>query len=89
MRAETLEILAGSRHPELSQDLPHIAAWIAAHSRYQLELQYCERKPLGRRLAHGIRLQAESEYVETILPEEIDLIMSMPEEMTRSPRAHS
>lgn len=76
MRSETREILAGSLRSELNHDLPHVSAWLAAHARYELELKYCERRPLGRRLAHGIRLQAEAQYVEAILPEEIERAMA-------------
>ena len=71
MRRDTNAILGGSRAPELSPDLPHVADWLAAHARYRMELVYSARNPAGRRAAHQLRVEAEARYVEAILPEEI------------------
>ena len=71
MRRETSAILGGSRAPELSPDLPHVADWLAAHARYRAELIYFARNPAGLRAAHQLRVEAEARYVDAILPEEI------------------
>lgn len=71
MRRDTIAILGGSRAPEHSPDLPHVAAWLAAHARYRSELVHFARNPAGLRAAHQLKVEAEARYVDAILPDEV------------------
>lgn len=75
MRRETTAINTGD--PTIDRDLPHVAAWIAAHTRYQAEIALHPRSALAQRRAREHRLTAEAAYVDAILPDELARITTI------------